>query len=657
MSSKMPALFVVIALAAAPAAAAERVFLLSGFEPGGPDFVKGDGVVAAEHATEGQNACRLESDEKGYRGLDIADREALGKFKDYRRLKADVFVPGDAGVSYGVRLDDARSRDYNSRCNLDGRWAPPGKSEMVVDLGFLRRSGNFMTQSLDLATLKEVKIFLGPQKEKGTIWFDNVRLAGSPDDRPVETTVFDFEDDGDVAAWSQFASDDAKVWGAKEPPVKMELSAEGATRGKRSLKLTYAGGRLPTVTCARLPVDDWLNFPAIKADITVSRDCVVLLRVLREKSARSGAGRWEKLCRLFPGRNTVVEVNEIGGQNFAALGRVVALDVAMYEPRDGESIYVDNIRLSDSYPEATTAYRYMNPTVAGGKAFFYPWFPKPDRFSVLGTDWSLYDMDALTDKHKGSWKKPEPKTLEQVEGEFRARFDELRKTHPKAVLATLREGDTGFDPADPGKVYTGWSDAYVGGHDPAPGYIAAQLGAKMGGGDKIEMFLRRRAALLRADLSSIPAGAEILAARLVLVKADKPQTEGAYSVFKPAFLYCEPCNRPWVESEMNGIEYAKGKFWKEIDGMDWGDADPASPGYAATGPDFPPLIVAWGQAGYNIDTLDFTAAVKYWASGGRANHGWVMCSPGTAMEYTHIWSRESANVKDRPALMIVYEPR
>jgi hypothetical protein len=518
---------------------------------------------------------------------------------------------------------------------------------MIVDLKFLRRSGGGLTEPLDLASLKMVKIFLGPSKDRDVLYLDNVRLEGSPGGAPVETTLFDFETDTDLAAWSQFESEDAKVWGAKEPKVLMELSPEGATSGKRALKLTYAGGRLPTVTTAKVPVDDWLHYPTIKADITVSRDCAVLLRVLREKSERAGAGRWEKLCRLYPGRNTVVEVNEIGGPSFAALGKVVAFDIALYEPRPGESILVDNVRLVDSYPEATTAYRYMNPTVAGGKAFSYPWFPKPDAFAVLGTDWRLYDMDALTDKLKGSWAKPEARTLEQVEADFRARFDELKKAHPNAVLVTLREGDKGFDHAAPDKAYAGWSDVYVAGHDPAPNYIASDLGASRGGQPKIEMFLRRRAALLRADLSSIPKGAGILAAQLVLVKADEPQTEGAYSILKPAFLYCEPCNRPWVEAEMNGIEYAKGKFWKEIDGMDWSGADP----------DFPPLIVAYGQAGLEIDTLDFTEALKYWTSGEHENHGWVMCSSGTAMEYTHIFSREAANVKDRPAILVVYEPR
>ena len=643
---------------AAESVAADRVFLLSNFRPGGPDFVQGDGTVVAPRGADAPGGCRLDSDEKGYRGIEISDAAALARFRDHRWLKADVFVPGDAGVSYSVRFDDARSRDYNSRTNLDGRYLPTGRSTMVVDLKFLRRSGN-LERPLDLDTLRIVKIFLGPSKDRNTIFFNNVRLEGSPDDPTVETVLFDFENDDDLARWSPLASDDPKVRGGREPPVKLELSAEGATSGKRALKLTCAGGTLPTVTTARIPIDDWRHFPTIKADITVSRDCVVLLRVLREKSDRSGRGRWEKLCRLFPGRNTVVELTNPAQSRFDALGKVVAFDIAMYEPREGESLCIDNVRLVDSYPEATTACRYMNPTVAGGQAFFYPFFPKPDAFRVLGTDWELYDMDALTAKLRPSWTKPEPTTLEQVEAAFRTRYEELKRTHPRAVMVTLREGDTGCDPplvpkdprgpegADPARTFTGWSDNYVGGHDPAPAYIAAELGRRRTADPKIEMFLRRRAALLRVDLSSIPKGAEILAARLVLVKADKPQTEGPYSVLKPAFLYCEPCRRPWVETEMNAVEYAKGRFWKEIGGMDWSGDDP----------DFAPLIVACGQAGYNIDTLDFTLALKYWLAELHENHGWVMCSPGTAMEYTHIWSREAPNVKDRPALMVVYETK
>ncbi|HUW58978.1 MAG TPA: DNRLRE domain-containing protein, partial [Planctomycetota bacterium] len=565
---------------------------------------------------------------------------------------ADLLNPTGGGVSYCVRLDDARSSNYNSRTNLDGLWAPAGRSEIIIDLRWLPRSGSY-TNRLDLAALKLVKIFVGPMKEKTELFFDSVRLEGSSDDAPVDTVLFDFEDDADLASWSQLALDDAKVRGAREPPVRMELSGQNATHGRRSLKLTFSGGTLPTVTTAVIPVADWLHFPTFRADVTVSRDCVVLFRVLRGKSERTGGGRWEKLCRLFPGANEVVEVTYASAGAFPTLGEVVAFDIAMYEPADGESITVDNIRLSDSWPEETTAYRYMNPTVAGGMAYHYAFFPKPDHFKVLGTDWKLSDMDALTGKLKPAWKRPERRTLQEIEAEFTRRYEALKKDHPRAVCVTLREGEAGCDPADPGKPYVGWAEVYLHGHDPAPVYIAAELGARRGSLDRVEMFLRRRAALLRVDLSSIPTGSSILAAQLLLVKADKPrepeegQPDGPYSVFKPAFLYCEPCNRPWVEAETNGVEYAKGKFWKEIDGMDWRGDDP----------DFPPLIVACGQAQWDIDTLDFTEAVRYWTDGTHENHGWVMCSPGSAMAYCHIFSHETAEVKNRPALMVVYEPK
>ena len=39
----------------------------------------------------------------------------------------------------------------------------------------------------------------------------------------------------------------------------MELTAENATRGKQSLKLTFAGGRWPTITTTDIP-EDWMPY-------------------------------------------------------------------------------------------------------------------------------------------------------------------------------------------------------------------------------------------------------------------------------------------------------------------------------------------------------------------------------------------------------------
>ncbi|HUW58821.1 MAG TPA: hypothetical protein VMZ92_19445, partial [Planctomycetota bacterium] len=98
-----------------------------------------------------------------------------------------------------------------------------------------------------------------------------------------EMVLFDFETEADVAAWSNIdvyalreaeakAAYDAAAKAAadpdkvkpykplvqppKEPEVKIEWTTEGATSGKHALKLTFAGGRMPTIS-TQSPLDDW----------------------------------------------------------------------------------------------------------------------------------------------------------------------------------------------------------------------------------------------------------------------------------------------------------------------------------------------------------------------------------------------------------------
>ena len=70
---------------------------------------------------------------------------------------------------------------------------------------------------------------------------------------------------------------------------------------------------------------------------------------------------------------------------------------------------------------------------------------------------------------------------------------------------------------------------------------------------------------MQVDLSGIPAGAKILAARLVLSRT----TDGKPT--KPNVFVAEPCARPWVEEEANCYEYAAGKFWKAVSGTYHGE--------------------------------------------------------------------------------------
>ena len=143
----------------------------------------------------------------------------------------------------------------------------------------------------------------------------------------------------------------------------------------------------------------------------------------------------------------------------------------------------------------------------------------------------------------------------------------------------MRDGETGYDPASPDKVYSGWKDCGTTAHPPTSLTVASLK--NIGKAETMEAALRLRPALMRVDLSSIPAGARLLAARLVLVRAHPPAKDWNT---KPTMFVAEPCNRPWQEFEMNSFEYAKDKFWKEAWGMSWNGADP----------DFFPVFLAHG---------------------------------------------------------------
>ena len=100
---------------------------------------------------------------------------------------------------------------------------------------------------------------------------------------------------------------------------------------------------------------------------------------------------------------------------------------------------------------------------------------------------------------------------------FRERMADLKRDHPRAVLAVLRDGEKGFDPAHPDKVYAGWKDAYWTSH--GPDAMILERTTNRGKQPTQEIFMRHRSPLMRVELGSIPSGAAILAAQLVIVRA------------------------------------------------------------------------------------------------------------------------------------------
>jgi acetolactate synthase-1/2/3 large subunit len=101
------------------------------------------------------------------------------------------------------------------------------------------------------------------------------------------------------------------------------------------------------------------------------------------------------------------------------------------------------------------------------------------------------------------------------------------------------------------------------------GELLAERARNRGEAATHEVFMRHRSPLMRVDLSSVPAGSTVLAARLVIVRANDKVSDDHDPSKKPTMWVIEPCNRPWKEHEVNTFEYAPDRFWRDVGGMSW----------------------------------------------------------------------------------------
>ncbi len=475
--------------------------------------------------------------------------------------------------------------------------------------------------------------------------------------RAEEKVLFDFENEADAKAWANVdiyalreaetkagiaavakaASNPATVPvyrpqtppPAAEPEVKLHLTSDGATSGKQAMKLTFAGGRMPTISTTS-PLDDWRGYKGFAADVTAGRTCIVVFRAMAKTSKygvsyNDGVSRWEFAARLEAGKNHVIAPRP----EYAATlwNGVHTVQIYMYNPREGETITVDNICLLTEKPKATSPFNDALPVPAG-------------KYKALGTDLEVKDVNELAEKLKGQWIKPEDKTVEQVEAGIQADYEKIKKDHPKAVLVMLRDGQEGYDLANPDKVFAGWEDAGTPSHLPTSLTLACFANA--GKNEEIETCFRNRPGFLRVDLSSIPRNSNVLAARLVVARG---LDMGKNWETKPTMFVAEPCNRPWKEHEINVFEYAHDRFWKEYAGATWGEDGDCSA-----------VFLAHGPSGGKTCSWDFTQAVKYWLDGQHANEGFILYGSPNYVDYLHICTRENKVVKNRPGLAVIYEP-
>ena len=52
---------------------------------------------------------------------------------------------------------------------------------------------------------------------------------------------------------------------------------------------------------------------------------------------------------------------------------------------------------------------------------------------------------------------------------------------------------------------------------------------------------------------------------------------------------------------------------------------------------------------------DFTLAVRYWISGDHPNHGFML--HGDSRDYMTAYAREARDLKNRPAVLVIYVPK
>ena len=462
-----------------------------------------------------------------------------------------------------------------------------------------------------------------------------------------DAVLFDFGMEDAVKDWTPTKLPEVQK---EQPAPKVEIvpASEAAAPGQagKCLKITFDGGDWPVVGTTKIPVaGNWKAFQSLEADLTVDRPSVAYFRVCQGKPDEKGKQHlWEKTMILPPGRSEVTlmirsGISRIDPQN----GDITAFIIGMFQPEKGQALLVGNVLLSPDWPPPNVLgwySPYNHDGYSAAVAREYQRTKALTRFKVLGTDMEVADLPELSSKLKAKWTKPAPKTIEQVEADFKAEFEKLKNGHPKAVMAILREGEKGYDPANPDKPYVGWKFVYISCHGPdGPNSGREKTPTKY---ETVEVFMRHRSILTRADLSSIPKGASVLAARLVVTRAGGADLRVPE---KPNLWVAEPCNRDWDDKSANCYFHARGKLWKGVSGLYYGDA-----------PDYWPVFLAHGPAGGGaVSDWDFTEAMKFWLDGKHENHGFFL--HGDSNDYMVAFTPLAKDIKRRPAILVIYEPK
>ena len=303
----------------------------AGFEDGIPKGWSGAESkisISDEHATEGAKSLCVEAEAGDYPGFGIEFDNA--DWSKHRALRFSLFSTLKKTRTVSIRIDDASSKSYGTRFNLEGKnTAPkisPGANEIEIPIASLLQ-GAPESQGLDVTRIKLMRLWMGGLKAPTTIYVDNFRLIAADENAPKIVVIADFDD----------AS--GKVTSAKGT-IKSVVDAPEGLKGK-SLKVEGTpAASYPGVTFA-VP-EDWLSYDALSFKVLCPKNTDTPSGLAIKVSAKSGRRQTFNLG-LKEGLNEITFPIEIAG--FVELGRVAELAIFWGKPATNEVIYIDDVRL------------------------------------------------------------------------------------------------------------------------------------------------------------------------------------------------------------------------------------------------------------------------------------------------------------------------
>ncbi len=192
---------------------------------------------------------------------------------------------------------------------------------------------------------------------------------------------------------------------------------------------------------------------------------------------------------------------------------------------------------------------------------------------------------------------------------------------PELITATLQQG------VSPTLGYAGVADTYVNNEDRTTNYATAS--------DFLLTYNGSRVALLRFDLDSIPANAEVKSAHLALYLTQDKTTSMDISVYRML--------QPWAADQATWLQASQGQPWA-VAGVLGENVDYASPALSST------TVELRGFYTFNLQPV-----MQTWLAGG--NLGMLIAGPrreGSGSVWYRFASSDASAASQRPKLVVEY---